>query len=227
MKRLLLIAAILLGAVAARAKSYTFSPNPADLSDLEHQDAYIWGINEPSHLASDLSHGMVITKAEITIKNIWNWNNQANKLFIDLLDNPKHSSSSVRVVSDNPSDNSISDYFATTTSGPNHIWSDIDPLTQWSDPHGGSAHNYNLVFDFNAAQIQFLTSCLTDPRTMYGNTASFDFGLAFDPDCHFYNCGITFEIDTSCKQVPEGGMTAALLGIGFLGLAAISRRLRA
>jgi len=46
------------------------------------------------------------------------------------------------------------------------------------------------------------------------------FGLAFDPDCHYWNDGVQLTINA---EVPEPA-TLLLFGLGTLGLAAYRRR---
>jgi hypothetical protein len=68
---------------------------------------------------------------------------------------------------------------------------------------------------------------MLDTLTSYsGNNGVF--GLGLDPDCHYYNSGITFTITTQStiqQPVPE---PSSLLGLalGMFPLAGLARRLR-
>ncbi|HWW76184.1 MAG TPA: hypothetical protein VNZ44_12355, partial [Pyrinomonadaceae bacterium] len=85
MKKLLLSAAlfVLCAASAARADTLTYTPSPVDLNDLDHHMVYTWKVTGVN------LNGQQITGAKITLKNIANWNDGHNTLFIHLLDNAK------------------------------------------------------------------------------------------------------------------------------------------
>ena len=51
-----------------------------------------------------------------------------------------------------------------------------------------------------------------------------NFALGFDPDCHYFNDGIRFEIFTS-NAIPEP-TTMVMLGTGLAGIAARMRKRR-
>jgi len=71
----------------------------------------------------------------------------------------------------------------------------------------------DLVYTFTDTEAGILDTYAMDGR----------FALAFDPDCHFYNCGIELEIITETQGVPEpAGLWLMALG----GLALIRRSKR-
>jgi len=214
MKHLLGVLAFATLVGGAQAATFTFTPNDNsgdadDLFDLDHHYAYTWGIQ------FDIPVGQQITGATLRIDNIWDWRPENDMLFIHLLDDPSATNSRlVRSIEDNTNDTVISDYF-----GPNGL------LTTWSDPVGGVNNGFDLVYSFTAAQLATLTSYVTDSRpTDSGSTRYGDFGIGFDPDCHYYNTGIKLTITTGTSSVPDGGATVVLAGGAMLVLAAFRKK---
>jgi hypothetical protein len=202
MKKLLTFCFVSTLALAARADTFTFTPSDADIGDLDHHYAYTWGIN--LNLPSDSK----IVGATLTIQNIWDWRVENDKLFIRLLDDP---SAGIKTFLDNTNDNVLADYFLGQGTS----------LTTWTDPKGGYDRGFDFTYNFTASQLDALTSYITNGHTA-GNA---DFGIAFDPDCHYYNDGISLSVQTS--KVPDGGMSVVLLGLGLLAISGIRRILPA
>jgi len=146
---------------------------------------------------SSLWNDEVLIGATLTFRNIYNWQSEPNILYVHLLDDPA-------VGVDSLWENQSGDYFA---------GQGIELFT-WSDPDGPATIG-DYVYTFTASDLAVLRAY----------AASGTWGLGFDPECHFNNCGIVFEVLTA--PVPEPA-TASLLSVSLAGLAwRQSRRRRA
>jgi hypothetical protein len=171
--------------------------------DLDHHMAYTWRI------AGVNLTGKTITGATLTIRNISNWDRNPNMLFIHLLDTAKNSG--VRSFQDAPSNQvpvtDINDDFAGGRYLNNPL---VDPgtgntfLTQQSF----TTTPRDYVYTFTADELQILSAYFLNGG---------DIAFGFDPDCHFWNNGITFSFNTAPNTVPEP-TTMVLLGSGLAGL---------
>lgn len=226
------------------ANTYTIQPSDVDMADLDHYKPVIWGFNL-NGVETDLANGMVISKATISIKNITNWNNLRNELFINLIDNPwTGSTSSTQVdlrylTNENaPRSDSVRSNYFTNTSATNgysllthNNGQAVTYLTSFTDTNGSNTKE-NYSYDFTGGQISTLqaylgtlagyqkysngtTNNLTKPR--------WDLGLGFDADCHYWNDGVSFTVTTA--SVPDSGATLGLLASVLGGLALLRRSL--
>lgn len=178
-----LLAVVLAAPAAAQAGMFTFTPNPPDLNDLDHTKAYSWAIDWTPPA------GESIISAELSFTNIRNWDNDANALYVDLLNSP---ASGVHEYTDNEA---AGDYFA-SFAGKTQL------ITYWNLP----STPQNLTYTFTASQLATLNTYAADGH----------FGIAIDPDCHFYNDCVKLKLVT-----PEPA-TVFVLVVGVL--TAIRRR---
>lgn len=184
----------------SQAALIELTPNPANLGDLEHSTAYSWGIATPN-LA-----GLVVLDAELRIDNLRNWiPDPSAVLHVQLL-------GSAPLGVTEHWDNVDGNYFGgigihLTT------FTDLPPYDEAGMLTGASV---DLRYTLTAAQLD----------AMLAMGADGGFGLGFDPDCHFYNDGISLVLNTAPAPVPEPG-TFALLGIGLLGAGLLRLRKKA
>jgi hypothetical protein len=170
----------------------------ANQFNLDHHDAYTW------HLTGlAIAPGSAITSASLTFHNITNWDTTTNRLFVHLLDTAAGGNNAVTTFNDVSTSQSpvttISDFF---TEGTGDI-----KLGEFSDTNGVAA-TQEVVFTFNQQQLQRLTQFIANGG---------DIAFGFDPDCHYWNNGISFSYTTTPTATPEPA-TMTLLGTGLAGL---------
>ncbi len=178
-----LIIVLLCIGFAGAASTLTFTPSNSDLYDLEHSHYYAWNI--------DLGSGNEIVAASITLNRIYDWSggNEEDALFINLLDDWV-GTSPIYIGSDNKSvtSNQFGDENLITT------------LEVSEDIGIGSANAKTITINFTSDQLVKLNDYAIDGQI----------ALGFDPDCHFYNSGVSF----SATVVPAPG-AILLAGIGM------------
>ena len=190
-------------AFRAEATLYSFTPTSGNLNNLDHNEFFSWGINWL------VPAGQTITSATLSFSKIWDWQVEPDALFIHLLDTAPVG---VTAWTDNEGGG---DFFESPTFKSLNIAS--VKIGQWSDPNGGDPTKaQNVSFTFNTAQLTALQGYINS----VGPSGWARFGLGFDPDCHYFNSGVTFTITTQGTSVPEGGSTALLLilAAGSIGI---------
>ena len=171
----------------ALGATYPLVPPDRDLDDLDHRKHYTWGVERPWDLVHDEMFEDAVG-AKLSFKWIRNWDNKPNVLYIHLLDDaPK----GITIGTDNQGGG---DYFA----GQGIVLKVYVNLPSYPK---------NLTYTFSDSEVDALNLYAADGL----------FALGFDPDCHFYNCGVKLEIETALTAVPEPA-TLGLLALGAVGV---------
>jgi hypothetical protein len=145
-----------------------------------------------------LAANTFVDTATISFNQINNWQLEpdANVLYINLLQSAT---------------NGVTTYWDGEASG-NYFGSTVGAqlLTQYVDNNTAFE---NFSYSFNAGQLSALNAALAN-----GNV-----GIGFDPDCHYYNSGVSLNIKT--RVVPEPiSCVLFVVGSGVLGAAVRKRR---
>ncbi|MGZ5537535.1 MAG: hypothetical protein ACXWG0_03310 [Chthoniobacterales bacterium] len=199
--------ALLLGTALAgqvRASMVSFTPTPVDLNDLDHHMVYTWRIDNIN------LNGGTISGASLTFTNIANWDGNANVLHLWLLDTAKNAG--VGSFVDDPTNSSpvtdMTDDFLSTRFHANSGWLVANGTAQtFLADKSFTTTPGTYTLNFTPAELTALQQYITSGK---------DIAFGIDPDCHFFNDGVTFSMNVT--PVPEINALFPLVGL----LAAVS-----
>jgi hypothetical protein len=191
------------GSARAALAPMTFTPNPADLGDLDHHLVYTWRIDNIS------LNNISVTGATLTFKNIANWDSNPNMLFVWLLDTAVNSG--VATVQDvDPSQVPVTSIVDAFLSPISLVSAGTAKTKLFQQSFTTTGHDF--TYTFTAAQLQALTDYINSGH---------DIAFGFDPDCHFFNDGIIFTMNV--VPIPE---VANILPIACLLAGALALEIR-
>lgn len=144
-------------------------------------------------MQGDVSHRQV-TAAQLKFRRIRNWTDGPNELYVHLLDSAPLG---------------VRRYWDNQSGGDNFAGQGIELVTYTNLPD----YSQNLVHEFGPAQIATLNNYIQNGANV---------ALGLDPDCHFYNCGIS--LDMWYQSIPEPGCTPLIALGATLGLLKKHRR---
>lgn len=193
---------------AVSVNTYEFVPNPSNLENLDHHYYYAWGMQW------SIPDTQVIESAFLEIYQINNWDEPRETndvLHLWMLDQKP----ALNWQSNHNNWPGISRGYDNQGYGDPFVSSGGTFLTDYTDDNAYYRRGWK-----NPAE-DILINLPVDVLAGYINNDGL-FGFGFDPDCHYYNCGIKLTIITrpggGGNMVPEPAtMLGSLLSLGSLG----------
>ena len=193
----IILLAVILGSVGTSSADFTFVASPGDLGDLPHLYYFTWGVD-----GFVLPEDHIITEAYLTYHDIYDWTYEENRLYTHLLDDV-----ALGVVQRKDWE-AGGDNFAGL--GPK--------IGEWSDLVGGPSGARDLVYTFSEIWVDSGVN-LVDVLNDYAKDGAF--GMGIDPDCHYFNNGITLDVVTALNPTTNLDGAACIPAPGAVVLASI------